>query len=100
QNMSIGGPLRRDYLPRLTAEERKQVCYYTIYPNFLLSLHPDYMMTATLWPKPVDRTQLICEWHFHPAEIEKSDFQADDAIEFWDLTNQEDWSIVELSQAG
>jgi Rieske 2Fe-2S family protein len=100
ETMSIDGRRRRNYLPALTEEERKQVCYYTIYPNFLLSLHPDYMMTATLWPKAVDRTELICEWHFHPAEMAKSDFHADDAIEFWDLTNREDWRIVELSQAG
>ncbi|MGA2214579.1 MAG: aromatic ring-hydroxylating dioxygenase subunit alpha [Bryobacteraceae bacterium] len=30
----------------------------------------------------------------------KPDFVADDAIEFWDVTNREDWHIVELSQAG
>ena len=100
ETMSIDGNRRRDYLPALTGEERKRVCYYTIYPNFLLSLHPDYMMTHTLWPKAVDRTEIVCEWHFHPAEMAKPDFQANDAIEFWDLTNREDWSIVELSQAG
>ena len=98
--MSIDGKRRRDYLPALSEQERRQVCYYSIYPNFLLSLHPDYMMTHTLWPKAVDRTEIVCEWHFHPAELAKSDFQADDAIEFWDLTNREDWGIVELSQAG
>ena len=100
ETMSIDGKRRRDYLPALTGEERKRVCYYTIYPNFLLSLHPDYMMTHTLWPKAVDRTEIVCEWHFQPAEIAKPDFQANDAIEFWDLTNREDWGIVELSQAG
>jgi Rieske 2Fe-2S family protein len=100
ETMSMDGRRSRDYLPALTREERRKVCYYTIYPNFLLSLHPDYMMTHTLWPKAVDRTEIICEWHFHPAEMAKADFQANDAIEFWDLTNREDWSIVELSQAG
>jgi Rieske 2Fe-2S family protein len=30
----------------------------------------------------------------------KPDFEADDAIEFWDITNREDWGISELSQAG
>jgi phenylpropionate dioxygenase-like ring-hydroxylating dioxygenase large terminal subunit len=30
----------------------------------------------------------------------KPEFQSDDAIRFWDLTNREDWNIVELSQAG
>ncbi len=100
QTMSLDGKLRRDYLPKLNDEERQKVCYYSIFPNFLLSLHPDYMMTATLWPKAVDRTEVIAEWHFHPAEMAKPDFEANDAIDFWDLTNKEDWHICELSQAG
>jgi len=100
ETMSIDGKRRRNYLPQLNQEQRHQVCYYTIYPNFLLSLHPDYMMTHTLWPKLVDRTEIICEWHFHPDELARPDFQANDAIDFWDLTNREDWRIVELSQAG
>src|SRR3974377_158815 len=94
------GIRRRDYLPGLDAAQRRMVCYYAILPNFLLSLHPDYMMTHTLWPQSVDRTEVVCEWHFHPREMAKADFQADDAIEFWDLTNRQDWSIVEMSQAG
>jgi phenylpropionate dioxygenase-like ring-hydroxylating dioxygenase large terminal subunit len=100
ETMSVDGKRRRDYLPALAAEERQMVCYYCIYPNLLLSLHPDYMMTHTLWPKAVDRTEIICEFHFHPAEMAKPDFEANDAIDFWDLTNREDWHIVELSQAG
>jgi glycine betaine catabolism A len=58
------------------------------------------VMTHTLWPKAVDRTEVICEWHFHPAEMAKPDFHADDAIDFWDLTNREDWQISGQSQAG
>jgi len=100
ETMSLDGKRRRDYLPGLNHEEKQRVCYYAIFPNFLLSLHPDYMMTATLWPKEVDRTEIIAEWHFHPAEMSKPDFEANDAIDFWDLTNKEDWKICELSQAG
>lgn len=100
ETMSLDGKRRREYLPGLTAEERSMVCYYAIYPNLLLSLHPDYMMVHTLWPVAVDRTQIICEWHFHPSEIAKPDFHADDVVEFWDMTNREDWWIVELSQLG
>jgi glycine betaine catabolism A len=48
----------------------------------------------------VDRTEIVCEWHFHPTELDKPDFVAADAVEFWDVTNREDWHIVELSQAG
>jgi Rieske 2Fe-2S family protein len=37
---------------------------------------------------------------FHFDEMVKADFEADDAVEFWDITNREDWAISELSQAG
>ena len=100
ETMSVDGVRRRDYLPGLNDEQRRMVCYYAIYPNLLLSLHPDYMMTHTLWPKAVDRTEIVCEWHFHPAELQKTDFAAQDVIEFWDMTNREDWHISELSQLG
>jgi glycine betaine catabolism A len=100
ETMSLDGKRRRDYLPCLTESQRKEVRYYAIYPNLLLSLHPDYMMTHTLWPRAVDRTEIICEWHFHPDELAKPNFHAADAIDFWDLTNKEDWRISELSQAG
>jgi len=100
QTMSRDGKLRRDYLPGLTEDERSRVYYYAVFPNLFLSLHPDYVMTHTLWPRAVDRTDIICEWHFHPAEMAKPNFEGDDAVEFWDITNREDWGISELSQAG
>jgi len=100
QTMSRDGKLRRAYLPGLTEEERHKVYYYAVYPNLLLSLHPDYVMVHTLWPRAVDRTEVICEWHFHPDEMAKQNFVGDDAVEFWDTTNRQDWGISELSQAG
>jgi Rieske 2Fe-2S family protein len=100
ETMSMDGKRRRDFLPGLDAAQRQQVVYYAIFPNLLLSLHPDYVMTHTLWPRAHDRTEIVCEWHFQPSELAKPDFQADDAVEFWDLTNREDWWIAEQSQAG
>jgi phenylpropionate dioxygenase-like ring-hydroxylating dioxygenase large terminal subunit len=100
ETMSVDGRRRREFLPELTESQRRQVAYYAIYPNLLLSLHPDYMMTHTLWPRAHDRTEIVCEWHFHPNELAKPDFRGDDAIELWDLTNREDWWIAEQSQAG
>ena len=100
ETMSMDGRRRREYLPGLNEAQRQQVVYYAIYPNFLLSLHPDYVMTHTLWPRAHDRTEIVCEWHVHPAELARPDFQLDDAVEFWDLTNREDWWVSEQSQAG
>ena len=100
ETMSMDGKRRRAYLPGLSEAQRQQVVYFAIYPNFLISLHPDYVMTHTLWPRAHDRTEIVCEFHFHPSELARPDAQIDDAIEFWDLTNREDWWIAEQSQAG
>jgi Rieske 2Fe-2S family protein len=100
ETMSTDGKRRRAFLPGLDSQERQHVAYYSIYPNFLISLHPDYVMTHTLWPRAHDRTEIVCEWHFHADELAKPDFHGDDAVAFWDLTNREDWWIAEQSQAG
>jgi Rieske 2Fe-2S family protein len=100
ETMSIDGKRRRAYLSGLSEAQRQQVVYFAIYPNLLLSLHPDYVMTHTLWPRAHDRTEIVCEFHFHPSELARPDAQIDDAVEFWDLTNKEDWWIAEQSQAG
>jgi Rieske 2Fe-2S family protein len=84
----------------LPEEDLERVYYYSIFPNLLLSLHPDYVMAHRLWPEAPDRTRVVCEWLFHPDARDAPDFRPDDAVEFWDATNREDWHIVELGQAG
>lgn len=100
ETMSVHGKRDRACLPGLTGKDREHVLYYTVYPNLFLSLHPDYVMTHTLWPRAVDQTHVICELHFHPEEMKKPDFDPSDAVAFWDTTNREDWRICELSQLG
>jgi glycine betaine catabolism A len=100
ETLSRDGLCPRERLPQLSAEDRRRVYYYAIFPNMLLSLHPDYMMVHTLWPVAPDRTINVCEWHFQPAELAKPGFTASDLIDFWDMTNRQDWHVCELSQAG
>jgi glycine betaine catabolism A len=100
ETMSTDGRRRRAYLPGLSETQRKQVYYYAILPNLLLAPHPDYLLVHTLWPKAVNHTQIVCEWHFHPAELARADWDPSDVVEFWDRTNREDWAIVEQSQLG
>jgi Rieske 2Fe-2S family protein len=66
----------------------------------LLSLHPEYVMVHQLWPQSPDRTLIICDWLFHPDAFAREDFNPEDAIEFWDMTNKQDWHACELSQQG
>ena len=100
ETLSLDGKRRRRVLPGLSAQDAGLVHYFAVYPNLLLTLHPDYMLTVTLWPLSPDRTRLVSEWHFHPDEIGRPGFVFDDAVEFWDRTNREDWAISERSQRG
>jgi glycine betaine catabolism A len=81
-------------------ENLQQVFYYSIFPNMLLSLHPEYVMVHQLWPQSPERTLIVCDWLFHPHAFERKDFKPEDAIEFWDMTNKQDWHVCELSQQG
>ena len=81
-------------------ENLQQVFYYSIFPNMLLSLHPEYVMVHQLWPQSPERTLIVCDWFFHPEAAKRDDFNPEDAIEFWDVTNKQDWHVCELSQQG
>jgi Rieske 2Fe-2S family protein len=81
-------------------EDFRFVFYYSIFPNMLLSLHPDYVMVHQLRPESPERTLILCDWFFHPDAFNREDFRPDDAIEFWDMVNKQDWHVCELSQQG
>jgi glycine betaine catabolism A len=84
----------------INAEDFHRVFYYSIFPNMLLSLHPDYVMVHQLRPQSPERTLILCDWFFHPEAFDRTDFNPNDAIAFWDMTNKQDWHVCELSQHG
>jgi Rieske 2Fe-2S family protein len=100
KTLSLDGQTPREPLPGLSAEDRRRIYYYALLPNLLLNLHPDYMLTFQIWPLAVDRTEVVCEWHFHPDELAKPAFDPKDAVEFWDLTNKQDWELCDMAQQG
>jgi Rieske 2Fe-2S family protein len=100
ETLSLDGKTNRGCLAELSPDDRRRVYYYAILPNLLLSLHPDYMLTSTLWPRAADRTEIVCEWHFHPDEIARPGFDPRGPVEFWELTNRQDWALSDLAQEG
>jgi Rieske 2Fe-2S family protein len=84
----------------ITEDDHKKIYYFVVWPNLLISLHPDYLMTHRVVPLAADRTYIACEWFFEPADMAKPDFDPSDAIDFWDLTNRQDWEVCELQQHG
>jgi Rieske 2Fe-2S family protein len=85
-------------------EDFRFVFYYSIFPNMLLSLHPDYVMLHQLQPQSPERTLIFCDWFFHPEAAGVTApgyrFNPEDAIEFWDMVNRQDWHVCQLSQQG
>ncbi|HXH28445.1 MAG TPA: aromatic ring-hydroxylating dioxygenase subunit alpha, partial [Candidatus Polarisedimenticolia bacterium] len=100
QTMTLSGRSRRPPLPGLSGEDLRRIHYYIVYPNMLLSLHPDYVMTHLLWPREPGSTDVVCEFLFHPGTMAQPGFDPSDAFEFWDLTNRQDWRACELTQRG
>lgn len=97
ETMSFDG--RSLGVPIEGADPRK-VQYLGLFPNLLLSLHPDYVMTHRLVALGPDRTWLECTWLFPPEAFEREGFDPAYAVDFWDLTNRQDWAACESVQRG
>jgi Rieske 2Fe-2S family protein len=53
-----------------------------------------------VWPDGVDKSKVTCSWLFENDVVKSGKYQTQDAIDFWDMTNKQDWYISELSQLG
>ena len=98
--MSLDGHSGGVPLRGLPAAELRTVAYVGIFPNVLLSLHPDYVMTHILTPVAADRTRIDCSWAFAPEAVGDASFDPSYAVDFWDLTNRQDWAACEAVQRG
>ncbi len=95
-----GGHGVRPPIAGLGEPDLRNILYFALFPNALISLHPDYAMLHTLWPREPGLTDVVCEFFFEPATIAEPGFDPSDAVGFWDQTNREDWHVCELTQRG
>jgi Rieske 2Fe-2S family protein len=98
--MSLDGTGGGVALRGLTGEALRRVIYVGIFPNVLISLHPDYVMTHRLVPLAADRTWVECTWAFAPESAAAEGFDPGYAVDFWDITNRQDWRACESVQRG
>jgi glycine betaine catabolism A len=91
ETMSLDGRSHGVFLPNV---DRRRVLYLALFPDLLLSLHPDYVMTHRLRPLSPDTTRVECSW-LMPESVD-----AGYAEEFWDRTNRQDWAACESVQRG
>lgn len=99
-SMTMGGARCAPLLPGLGEKDRGHVLYYTVFPSMFLSLHPDYVLVHRAVPLSRTSTRIVCDWLFHPDAIAAPGFDPAPAIEFWDLTNRQDWELCANTQKG
>ena len=100
ETMSLDGRSRAPRLPHLTGVRGREVYYYQLFPNLLISVHPDYVLTHRLQPLAPERTAVECEWLFSREALDSEGFDPSYAREFWDITNRQDWGACEGVQRG
>lgn len=92
----VCGPLVGD----LSGDDLHRAYYYSFFPNMMLSMHPDYVVSYMVWPTGATESHIVSDWLFHPSAVAHPRFDPSGAIEFWDVTNRQDWAICEQSQLG
>ena len=97
---TASGTTTRAPFPGLSETEKTHHKGELFYPNLMLSLSMDHVAAFYLWPHSAGHTRIQCDFLFHPDELNKADFDGSDAIEFWDVVNQQDWDICESVQRG
>lgn len=113
EGLFLGGPMDLAYdsmtfsgracaapIRDLNEVQRHKVYYYTLMPNVLLAPHPDFVVAWRLDPQATHRTRIVCEWLFEPEAFANPGFNPSEAIEFWDVTNRQDWEVCEQTFAG
>ncbi|MGI9197678.1 MAG: aromatic ring-hydroxylating oxygenase subunit alpha [Candidatus Nanopelagicales bacterium] len=98
--MSLDGHSDGAFIPGLSEVEKRRIDYIGIFPNLLVSLHPDYVMTHRAIPLSPGETWVECAWAFPPEATSLPGFDPAYATDFWDITNREDWAACESVQRG
>jgi Rieske 2Fe-2S family protein len=99
ESMTVSGRLCSLPLGEL-GENSKRGYYYSVLPNLLLNIHPDYVMFHLVTPHAPGHSTIVSEWLFHPDAFDKEGFQPQQAVDFWHETNLQDWHVCELGQLG
>ncbi len=98
--MSLDGTSGGAPIPGIPERYRTSTMYLQVGVNLLVSLHPDYVMVHRLVPLAPDRTFVECQWLFPQSAVDREGFDPSYAVDFWDITNRQDWAACESVQRG
>ncbi|NQY07907.1 MAG: aromatic ring-hydroxylating dioxygenase subunit alpha [Flavobacteriales bacterium] len=102
ESMTMNGEAASKPICDVDGDDIKKVYYYSVFPNMLLTPHPDFVLFHHITPDGPGKITNNCYWLFHPDAIKDKNGQAGikSAVEFWDITNKEDWAVCEQMQFG
>jgi Rieske 2Fe-2S family protein len=98
-SLTTTGTTSRRPLGSLGGADLERIYYYTVFPSMLLSLHADYVLVHYVQPLGVARTRVVCAWLAEASTVNEG-IDLSDAVDFWDLTNRQDWAVCERTQLG
>lgn len=99
ERVNIDGKAYRKPFPGLNNEETKKIYYLHIYPHLFIGMSADYVVLVTLFPVSTEETIVQSYWMFEENVVD-NDEHMQDAIDFWDTTNKQDFDAVELVHKG
>jgi glycine betaine catabolism A len=100
ETMSVSGASPTGPMPGVQGAALREVLYLQLVPTLLLSPHPDYVLVHVLEPLTAGRTRIRCQWLFPPDVVARDGFDPAYAVQFWDITNMQDWAACESVQRG
>ncbi|MEO8106146.1 MAG: aromatic ring-hydroxylating dioxygenase subunit alpha [Actinomycetes bacterium] len=100
ETMSLDGSSGGVPIAGLPEKYCRATLYLQVGASLLISLHPDYVMIHRLIALAPDRTFVECQWLFPAAAVKKAGFDPAYAVDFWEITNRQDWTACESVQRG
>ena len=100
--MTMDGEAAAPPICDVAGDDLQRIYYYSVFPNMLLTPHPDFVMFHHITPLAAGKIINDCYWLFRPEVINDPKTQAriESAVEFWDMTNRQDWTVCEQMQTG
>jgi Rieske 2Fe-2S family protein len=97
ETASVGGSITgRRLLGEQRPEDLRRVYSFFLFPNIIISLHPDYLLMYEFAALAPNLTTVSCEFWAVP----ESGADHCDVVDFWDQTLREDWTLCESVQRG
>jgi Rieske 2Fe-2S family protein len=88
-------------LPGLDAEEQARgQTFGVLLPTMFVVGHPDYVRSVRMLPRGPEHTELVIEWLFEPATLEREDFDLERSVALGRRVVEQDARVCEINQRG